>query len=286
MCHDIVIANNVVYNLKQNGIIITAYLDSLSKGYGFIVEGNTVSNIGGYGIRIINNDDVVVSGNTCVNNSYAGIEISGSVGATNGSTAVAVTGNTCAKNGWQGIAFVRSQYCTCTANICNNNIADGIKVQDGGYAPYCTDIVISGNICFDDQTPKTQDYGIHTADSSDNITIIGNNFRGNLLGGISYVGSNNYIRNNRGYVTENSGTVSLSVPFATAGIERISVSYTFPTAFAVTPKVVLATTNTTDVSIIGYTAISTTSMTWVFSDNVGVDKTAAVGVEVRWHGEA
>jgi len=80
-----------------------------------------------------------------------------------------------------------------------------------------------------------------------------------------------------------TGAASVSIPFTVTGIERVSVSVTFPKAFpvGVIPRVV-ATHNQADIHVCGITAISTTGFTIVFSDTAGVDKTAAVSATLYW----
>lgn len=80
-----------------------------------------------------------------------------------------------------------------------------------------------------------------------------------------------------------SGATAVSYPFAAPGVERVSVSITFPVAFptGVVPHVV-ATHNVGDVHVCGITAISNTTFTISVSDTAGVDKTAAVSATVYW----
>ncbi len=55
-----------------------------------------------------------------------------------------------------------------------------------GLAMYiaCNNSIVSDNICFDDQTPKTQTYGIQIRDDANGTVFNNNNFYGNLTGDI------------------------------------------------------------------------------------------------------
>jgi len=79
-------------------------------------------------------------------------------------------------------------------NVCFNNgkgggVNGGIKIQDsngntiGGASG-------DGNRCYDDQTGKTQAYGVITAGSATNNKITFNDLRGNRDGALLLVGSN------------------------------------------------------------------------------------------------
>jgi len=80
-----------------------------------------------------------------------------------------------------------------------------------------------------------------------------------------------------------TGATSVSIPFAVVGVERVSVSVTFPEAFpaGVVPRVI-AIHNQADIHTCGITAVSATGFTIVFSDTAGVDKTAAVSAILYW----
>jgi hypothetical protein len=69
--------------------------------------------------------------------------------------------------------------------------------------------LIEGNRILDSQGTKTQEYGIKMT-YTDYARIFNNDLDGNRTGAISPVGSNNVIKDNIGYVTENSGTATLA----------------------------------------------------------------------------
>lgn len=89
----------------------------------------------------------------------------------------------------------------------NNDSDEGIKIwDDGNFGNYCTDIIVDGNVCFDDAA-STQGYGITIQGQSDNLIITNNDLRNNvtqpLVNGGS--GTNIQIYKNLGYINEKSG---------------------------------------------------------------------------------
>ena len=101
-------------------------------------------------------------------------------------------------------------------NIVNDNIVESnSRASAGAWSGitwaankgYCT---VIGNRCLDLESPKTQNYGIEEPDTGGSNTIIGNNVLNNLqTSGIkSAVGGGSIVRNNKGHVTENSGTAT------------------------------------------------------------------------------
>jgi len=78
------------------------------------------------------------------------------------------------------------------------------------------------------------------------------------------------------------GTESVSLPFAAAGEENVSVSITFPTAFptGVVPSV-HAEFEGVDVGIVNIAATET-GFTITVRDDKGTDYTAAVTATLRW----
>lgn len=86
------------------------------------------------------------------------------------------------------------------------NVWSGIAITNT-VGEACLDNILIGNRLFDSQGTQTQKYGIILADDTDYTTIIGNDVRGNVQSvGMSLVGSNNLVKHNLGFTTENSGT--------------------------------------------------------------------------------
>jgi parallel beta-helix repeat protein len=144
--------NCQVNNNTGNGISVFA------QSIGVTISGCTVSNTSGppgegIGIRLSDNSsDCVISNNTCFNN-YYGIYVfqvgQGSI----------IDGNFVKQSDTDGITLATTQNCTVTNNICKNN---GKTVGGSGIYvdPDSDNNILIGNRCYDDQTVKTQDYGL------------------------------------------------------------------------------------------------------------------------------
>ena len=95
-----------------------------------------------------------------------------------------ILGNFCLNNGQSG----------CGAGIC----------LDGG-----KHYVVVGNICRDNQSTKTQDYGIREVNADYNI-ICGNRVMESVVSGLSISGAHTIYKHNLGHPTENSGVATIS----------------------------------------------------------------------------
>lgn len=139
-------------------------------------------------------------------------------------------------------------------NKCYNNGA-----QTAGYAGIslekfpsvgsgCTYGNIIGNICYDDG--NVQDYGIYLDGNSDYIKIFNNDCRGNDVADFNVNGTNNKIRDNVGYVSENSGT---SAAIATGGTIAHGLAaapaYVSVTPAEAGPTDVTATSDATNITV-------------------------------------
>lgn len=129
-----------------------------------------------------------------------------------------ILGNRCTTNTQSGIALFNTVSNVCNSNACFNN-DQAVSGNDGGIRIWgtSTDNELIGNRCYDKQGIKTQAFGISMAVNSDDNTIIANTVRGNKTVGIVDAGAGNTIRNNPSYVTENSGTGTITNP-ATAEV--------------------------------------------------------------------
>jgi len=78
-----------------------------------------------------------------------------------------------------------------------------------------------------------------------------------------------------------AGSASVSFPFAAAGVENVTATITFPTAFAAAPTTILISCDIPDiaVSITGRTA---SDFTVTARDALGTDYTAAVTARIDW----
>jgi parallel beta-helix repeat protein len=160
--HSITIANNVIVDGDSTGIYN-------SGGSLITIEGNTVRNCNGNGIQNVTIQDSRISNNIVFNNDKSGII------STNTSDRCVISNNTVFSNGIYGINLDASNYGVIDNNLVfNNSVSDsgsfhGIAL--GGTSDFNT---ISNNRTFDNQTPKSQYYGISLSASDSNFVT--NNF--------------------------------------------------------------------------------------------------------------
>ncbi len=140
------------------------------------VEGCTITNVGGNGIQATKSSTIADQPNK---------KASGNV----------ITGNTITNAGQDGISINSSD----RTQILNNTILnsanvsssrDGIRITSSNSIS-CDDNRVSGNRAGDNQSPKTQRYGLNIRSSLCHGTVVGpgNDFSGNLSGPISNSGT-------------------------------------------------------------------------------------------------
>jgi hypothetical protein len=96
-----------------------------------------------------------------------------------------------------------------SCDIKNNGNA-GAGYRSGVVLSAVTYVKVSNNRIYDTRAGSaTQTYGVESINASDYLQITDNYLRGNTSGGVAYTGTNNTIKQNVGYVTENSGTATL-----------------------------------------------------------------------------
>lgn len=129
-----------------------------------------------------------------------------------------ISGNQIYKNYERGIFVDSGGYVTITDNHVFNNgqvgigsaSRDGIRIEASSTP---LEGIVSGNVCYDDQDTKTQRYGLFTFGSGTGVVnIVNNDFRNNESGPVSFndgLGAKRLF-NNVGFVTENSGTATVS----------------------------------------------------------------------------
>jgi len=86
--------------------------------------------------------------------------------------------------------------------VISNNIVKNTQAGPGiGIYNAATDIIVANNRLYDDQSVKTQTYGISTAHTANYLKIHDNDVRGNLTGAMSLAstGANSEIHDNMGY---------------------------------------------------------------------------------------
>jgi nitrous oxidase accessory protein NosD len=223
----IVIKDNRIYNSVWQGI----YVNNVK---GLVVDGNYVYNCGSYGvpnegINITNCASVTVK-NNFVDNSY-----------------------------FSNIQVYQSKDVSIENNVAKNSQTGyGILVY-GSETIHSSNVLISGNSCFDDKATKTQSYGIGLQ-YIDNGACFGNLVLNNLNAGIFPIGNltNFIIRGNIGYVTENSGTAT----FSGNGTQTI---FTIPHGLATTPKTVIVTPGSADAIGNFYVTVDATNITVTYT---------------------
>ncbi|WP_266158510.1 glycosyl hydrolase family 28-related protein [Dyella silvatica] len=194
-----------------------------------------------------------------------------------------ITGNMCSANSGNGIT-VGDLNTVVSNNICFNNgqsagaLGAGIKMFSiPGYN--ASDCVVNGNICFDNQSSKTQSYGyVEAVVGGDGImgnTIVDNNFNNNMVGTMLANGGKMTFRGPQLFVATgaNPGTMlagaSLAAVYSIGGAE-----------FGDTVKVSFASDNQ-GISIFGYVnAIN--SVTVLFVNNTGGNKVFTENVLNIW----
>jgi len=77
------------------------------------------------------------------------------------------------------------------------------------------------------------------------------------------------------------GSASVSFPFAATGIENVTATITFPTAFAASPTIVLINCSVIDIQV-AVTAKTATNFTVTARDSEGTDYTAPVSAQIDW----
>ena len=186
---------------------MVAAVGSISCGAGYpsdhiIIRGNRVKGSTGgsnlqHGIRCSATENSIIADNIVWNNTRSGIFVTGA-------TVVAGDGRnfeTQKLDIHDNICFDNGLYTTDT----NPFYRAGIVIRGSTYtAGNVTGINIHDNICYDNGA-GTQRWGL-SVDNCDDLWVHNNDFRGNILGGITLAGTNNTltIEKNKGYVTEAS----------------------------------------------------------------------------------
>jgi len=132
-------------------------------------------------------------------------------------------GNVVLGNKWYGIYINNIGESLIMNNYIRNNAHCGIQI-------YGSDIHIEGNIL-----RNNGNYGIDVASGSSNIRIIRNDLYNAATTIISDAGTNTVIKQNRGYITENSGTATFSGDGTTTQFSIAHGLVSAPTKVQVTP---------------------------------------------------
>jgi len=239
------ISSNTISNSGINGIKVTGDYSSISdnivtvsgndgvrlEGNYFSFTGNTVTTSTVHGVRVMGAQYGIVSSNIVEDNTLIGLKVERSPG-------IIVTENFVSGNGAQGIVLVgdittQTTFANVIGNICTLNTLDGIELTS-----YVNKSSIVDNILL-----SNSGYGIDVLAATDISNIIkDNNLEGNSAGTIRDSGTTTIIKNNNGYITENSGTGSITSGVTTDVIAH-GLSYT-PSAGEITITLTENPTNT------------------------------------------
>ena len=209
------IANNRVFNAGGNYVAGYAHGIAVDGNagatpcYGNVVNGNVIKTCLMAGIEVADAaHDTVVSSNLIEDTGDYGLFFGGALALSHGGI---IAGNTLKNVGTgadQGIMIAGAAVGSKTwgTTVSGNTVyvadVDGIRLK---YVEYIT---VSGNTLI-----GCGGYGLGFEDANaDYCNIIGNTFHDNALGGVNVNGANTHgiIRNNIGYVTENSGTDTIA----------------------------------------------------------------------------
>jgi parallel beta-helix repeat protein len=224
---------NYIYNSAHNGLQMNAG-SATADVVGMIFRDNTVVSAGNRGIMVTNDNNTfyikraAIVNNRVVSSADQGIYLinvyDSSVEGNKSSLAVQggiaietsqnciITGNTCLSNTKYGINFLGTTNSVISGNVCLSNGFKGIYLQDQSLS------VSTGNIIIGNRSLSNTQGGIHSIGSSDSNIFIGNNCANNTTSNMSLVGSSNIVRDNIGYITENSGTTTVANGATTATV--------------------------------------------------------------------
>jgi parallel beta-helix repeat protein len=198
---------------RGNSSVVDRVKITASRGRGIVFDGKNL----GWNSAFNTVRDCVISGTASsgiellasTNNTIQGCRITGAASygiQANKSSAVApqpnkkssdnlITGNTIDQSGRDGINVNSGDRNRITGNTVTNSAdlvasRDGIRLMSADSVT-CDDNSVSGNTATDNQSTKTQKYGLHISSSLCNRTVVGpgNNFAGNLTAPIRDIGT-------------------------------------------------------------------------------------------------
>lgn len=289
---DNIITNCIADTTGDIGIYISDTLRT-------IISNNIVKNTDSYGIRVIQYNaggafECVVNNNV-LNLCGVGLNVA-SIRVMDGAEHTAVVGNTITASGGKGIEITTSGYSSINANNIYLSDREGIYIEDaqrgqvtgntvhqsgrdtsntyaGIHLLDVGDCAVIGNRSGDNGSGTRQKYGIEEAGTSDNNVITGNMLDRNGTAGAIIVGATTIARNNRGYITEASGTATI-----TSGNTSVTITH----GLSVTPtlddiSVIFGEQGTSDYGRFWISSITSTQ----FTINVSADPGAS-NLDLAW----
>src|SRR6266511_1387007 len=198
---------------KGNDVVVERVKITASRGRGIVFDGKNanwtslsnevhdcvIDGVPGDGIEFLASSDNLVEGCTITNTGLHGIQLVKSSTTADQpnkkSNNNVITGNVIDEAGQDGVNVGSSDDNQITGNTITNSAdvtsgRDGIRISSSNSIT-CDDNVVSNNTATDNQTPKTQKYGLNISSSLCNRTVVGpgNNFAGNLTGDIRNLGT-------------------------------------------------------------------------------------------------
>jgi len=162
--------NTVVNNIMENGALDGIIYNTI----GGIITDNVFLNNGkrqGWtagGVYANNKYYLTIANNLIIGNNGNGVDL---IDCGNS----IVTGNSCRDNNSAGIMFANCKNSNIENNVCvNNGVQPAVDQDDGITILGGSQLIISGNRCFDGKTVRTQTHGIHLLDNANNIIIANN----------------------------------------------------------------------------------------------------------------
>ena len=216
---DLLISNNLCHSNTSEGISTDSNSSRL------VIHGNTIRTNGSNGIAVSASQSMV-SDNHCTGNTHRGIQawavdlvIVGNVASNNNEAGIQlepdahraiIKGNITNENRRDGI-YVRSDNCVISGNFAqsnsqiNNNVSSDITT-DGDYNNIQNNTCRAGPLAF---KPR---HGIRVSAAGATLNLVANNDLYNdgfATSPFGDVGAGTIVRNNRGWVTENSGAATV-----------------------------------------------------------------------------
>lgn len=209
------ISNNNFVENQRNGV----YLNFSNNNYNTITGNICNDNVDYHGIAISQSSYNTITGNTCKGNGECGIQNDGSA------IGNVIQGNTCISNDWTGIAIEAEvggafpTYTTVTANNCQLNSHEGIRITGSSYC------VVSSNIVYNNNQAGGYDgillnVGSGTTHPGHN-RIVGNIVSTNHAYGlhiadasapVNYVMGNDFVNNSTPYLDASGNAVVMANP--------------------------------------------------------------------------
>ena len=218
------VAGNVCRSMGATGIVLAA---EGGRCYGNHVEDCAGSGIIWGGVSGFISKNLTIYGNVCRGNAFHGLQADSFVDAGSGQF-INLLGNICEENDGAGIFLAYALDVVVSGNICRDNNFDGTASGYGILVDvYAKRIVITGNHCVDTRTggSRTQTDGIQinsavAAAAIEDIAVTGNICVNNTTSGIRVTnsGSGTILGVSLvGNVTNNNGGVGLTVTDAVTG---------------------------------------------------------------------